>query len=73
MKRHTIKFTKDDITNVYLQSHQWDTWVEITLESGSEIRSHSIELKDLILNKHKSILLSVHINIIGYYMIMESI
>jgi len=54
MKRHTIKFTKDDITNVYLQSHQWDTWLEITLKSGSEIRSHSIELKDLILNKHKS-------------------
>ena len=51
MKRHTIKFTKDDITNVYLQSHQWDTWVEITLESGSIIRSHSNELKNLLLNK----------------------
>jgi len=54
MTTHTIKFTKGDIENVYLQSHQWDTWLEITLESGSEIRSHSIELKDLILNKHKS-------------------
>ena len=51
---HIIKFTKKDIKNVYLQSHKWDTWLEIILKSGSEIRSHSIELKDLILNKHKS-------------------
>ena len=54
MTTYTIKFTKDDITNVYLQSHRWDTWLGITLKSGSEIRSHSDELKDLILNKHKS-------------------
>ena len=54
MKRHTIKFTKDDITNVYLQSHQWDAWVNIYLDSGSIIRSHSNELKNLLLNKYKS-------------------
>ena len=54
MTTHTIKFTKDDISNVYLQSHQWDTWLEITLESGSEIRSHSTELENLILDKYKS-------------------
>ena len=51
MTTYTIKFTKDDITNVYLQSHRWDTWLEITLKSGSEIRSHSDELKNLLLNK----------------------
>ena len=51
MTTHTIKFTKGDIENVYLQSHQWDTWLEITLKSGSEIRSHSTELKNLLLNK----------------------
>ena len=54
MTTHTIKFTKDDIEHVYLQSHKWDTWLEIILKSGSAIRSHSTELKDLILNKHKS-------------------
>ena len=54
MTTHTIKFTKDDIDNIYIDNHKWDCWVVITLESGSEIRSHSIELKDLILNKHKS-------------------
>ena len=54
MTTHTIKFTKDDIKDVYLQSHQWGVWLNITLKSGSEIRSHSIELKDLILNKYKS-------------------
>ena len=51
MTTHTIKFTKGDINNVYLQSHRWDTWLEITLKSGSEIRSHSTELKNLLLNK----------------------
>ena len=51
---HIIKFTKKDIKNVYLQSHQWDTWVELTLDSGSIIRSHSLELQDLLLGKHKS-------------------
>ena len=54
MKKYIIKFTKDDIKSVYLDHHQWDMWLNITLESGSEIRSHSIELKDLILSKHKS-------------------
>ena len=54
MTTHTIKFTKGDIEHVYLQSHQWDTWLEITLKSGSAIRSHSTELKDLILNNNKS-------------------
>ena len=54
MTTYTIKFTKDDINNICIDSHQWDRWVLITLESGSEIRSHSNELKDLILNKHKS-------------------
>ena len=54
MTTHTIKFTKDDITNIDIDSHPWDRWVLITLESGSIIRSHSLELKDLILNKHKS-------------------
>ena len=54
MKKHIIKFTKDDIEHVYLQSHQWDTWLEIILKSGSAIRSHNTELKDLILNNNKS-------------------
>ena len=54
MKKLTIKFTKDDISNIYIDNHKWDCWVVITLESGSEIRIHSGELKDLILNKHKS-------------------
>ena len=54
MTTHVIKFTKDDIDNIYIDNHKWDCWVVITLKSGSEIRSHSIELKDLILNKHKS-------------------
>ena len=49
-----IKFTKKDIKNIYLQSHQWDTWLELTLKSGSIIRSHSLELQDLLLDKHKS-------------------
>ena len=54
MTTHTIKFTKGDINSICIDSHPWDRWVLITLESGSEIRSHSIELKDLILNKHKT-------------------
>ena len=54
MTTHTIKFTKGDISNIYIDNHKWDCWVVITLESGSEIRSHSIELKDLILNNNKS-------------------
>ena len=54
MKRYTIKFTKDDIDNIYIDNHKWDCWVLITLKSGSAIRSHSTELESLILNKHKS-------------------
>ena len=54
MTTYTIKFTKDDIKSVYLDHHQWDMWLNITLKSGSEIRSHSAELKNLILSKCKS-------------------
>ena len=54
MTTHTIKFTKDDISNIYIDNHKWDCWVLITLKSGSAIRSHSTELKDLILNNNKS-------------------
>ena len=39
---HIIKFTKKDIKNVYLQSHRWDTWVELTLDSGSIAFQHII-------------------------------
>ena len=49
-----IKFTKDDIKNVYLESHRYDTWATIELKSGVEIRSHSYELEQIILDKHKS-------------------
>mgnify|MGYP001267851052 CR=1 FL=1 len=52
-KRH-IKFTKNDIRNIYLTSSRYDTWALITLKSGTEIRSHSTELESLILGKHKS-------------------
>ena len=49
-----IKFTKDDIKSVRLDSHKYDTWATITLKSGVEIRSHSLELEQLILDKYKS-------------------
>ena len=49
-----IKFTKDDIKNVYLESHRYDTWATIELKTGVEIRSHSSELEQIILDKHKS-------------------
>ena len=49
-----IKFTKDDIKSVYINSHKYDTWATITLKTGVEIRSHSLELEQLILDKHKS-------------------
>ena len=52
--KEAIKFTKDDIESVYLCSHKYDTWANITLKSGVEIRSHSLELEKLILNKYKS-------------------
>ena len=49
-----IKFTKDDIKNVYLESHKYDTWATIELKSGVEIRSHSSELEQIILDKYRS-------------------
>jgi hypothetical protein len=51
---HIIKFTKQDIEKVYLQSHKWDTWAEIKLKSGSDIRCHSTELDMIIKDKYKS-------------------
>ena len=52
--KEEIKFTKDDIKSVRLNSHRYDTWATITLKSGVEIRSHSLELEQLILDKYKS-------------------
>jgi hypothetical protein len=52
--KSVIKFTKNDIEKVYLDSHKYDTWATITLKTGVEIRSHSLELEQLILDKHKS-------------------
>ena len=54
MTTHTIKFTKDDIKSVRIDSHQWDAWINIYLDSGSIIRSHSLELQNLLLNNNKS-------------------
>ena len=52
--KSVIKFTKDDIKSVRLDSHKYDTWATITLKSGVEIRSHSTELEQIILDKYKS-------------------
>ena len=52
--KKVIKFTKDDIESVYLYAHKYDVWASITLKTGVEIRSHSLELEKLILNKYKS-------------------
>ena len=52
--KSVIKFTKDDIASIYLDSHKYDTWATIELKTGVEIRSHSSELNQLILNKYKS-------------------
>ena len=49
-----IKFTKDDIKSVRLDSHKYDTWATITLKTGVEIRSHSLEFEQLVLSKYKS-------------------
>ena len=49
-----IKFTKDDIEKVYLDTHKYDRWATIILKTGVEIRSHSYELEQIILDKHKS-------------------
>ena len=50
--KEVIKFTKNDIKSVRLDSHKYDTWATITLKTGVEIRSHSLELNQLILNKY---------------------
>jgi len=52
--KEVIKFTKDDIKSVRLDSHRYDTWASIMLKTGVEIRSHSSELEQIILDKHKS-------------------
>ena len=52
--KSVIKFTKDDIKSIYLDSHKYDRWATIILKTGVEIRSHSFELQQLILGKHKS-------------------
>ena len=52
--KSVIKFTKDDIKKIYLDSHKYDRWATIILKTGVEIRSHSLELEQLILDKHKS-------------------
>ena len=52
--KSVIKFTKDDIASIYLDSHKYDRWATIVLNTGVEIRSHSSELEQLILGKHKS-------------------
>ena len=52
--KKVIKFTKKDIASIRLESHKYDTWATIMLNSGVEIRSHSSELNQLILGKYKS-------------------
>ena len=52
--KEVIKFTKDDIKSVRLESNRYDTWATITLKSGVEIRSHSYEFELLVLDKYKS-------------------
>ena len=52
--KSVIKFTKDDIASIYLDSHKYDTWATIELKTGVEIRSHSSELEQIILDKYKS-------------------
>ena len=54
MTKQTIKFTKQDIENVFITSSKYDTWAVILLKSGVEIRSHDRELENLILDKYKS-------------------
>ena len=51
---YIIKFTKQDIKQVHLQSHRWDTWAEIKLKSGSDVRCHSFELDMIMKDKYKS-------------------
>ena len=54
MTKETIKFTKQDVERVFITAHKYDVWAEIILKSGVEIRSHSTELENLILDKYKS-------------------
>ena len=54
MTKETIKFTKQDVERVFITAHKYDVWAEIILKSGTEIRSHSTELENLILDKYKS-------------------
>ena len=49
-----IKFTKKDIASIRLESHKYDTWATIMLNSGVEIRSHSFEFEQLVLDKYTS-------------------
>ena len=52
--KSVIKFTKNEIASISLDSHRYDTWASILLNTGVEIRSHSAELQQLILGKYKS-------------------
>ena len=52
--KEVIKFTKKDIASIRLESHKYDTWATITLKTGVEIRSHSFEFEQLVLDKYKS-------------------
>ena len=54
MTKQTIKFNKQDVKRVFITAHKYDVWAEIILKSGIEIRSHSTELENLILDKYKS-------------------
>ena len=49
-----IKFTKSDIAHIYLDKHNYDTWVVIELKSGTVIRSHSFALENLVVKEFKS-------------------
>ena len=52
--KKVIKFTKKDIKSVYLDFHKYDSWATIILKTGVEIRSHSFEFEQLVLDKYKS-------------------
>ena len=36
--KSVIKFTKDDIKSVYIDSHKYDTWATIAIKTGVEIK-----------------------------------
>ena len=52
--KKVIKFTRAYIESVDLERNKYETGASITLKTGIEIRSHSLELEKLILNKYKS-------------------